>query len=222
MGAEIQDVLLTDVVFLNVQLLALAHEAQACSVDIGTEIIPEGRTVNVGLPGSHEEGLVWKLPRERILVESSPSRSRVMREYPRSIDEAMLITRVAVSAITHTDLKDRQPSAFGLNFQAVYGQSSEETAVRYLGRRAFNNSALLREGWEQIGGQGKLLFKEENRQWTVTLEPRLQDASTPNVFIDVNLHLAEQRIPPEDEMKTLLSTLWIRAHEMIEDVNGNV
>ena len=216
MSAEIKDVLSADVVFLDVQLLALDHEARACSADIGIEIIPEGRTVNV------PEGLVWKLPRERILVDSSPSRSRVMIEYPRSIDDAMLITRVAVSAITHTDLKGRQPSSFGLNFQAVYGQSSEETAVLYLGRRAFNNSALLREGWEQIGGQGKLLFRDGNRQWTVTLEPRLQDASTPNVFIDVNVHLAEQRIPPEDEMKTLLSTLWVRAHEMIEDVNGNV
>lgn len=222
MGAKIQDVLSTNVVFVNVQLLTLAQEALACSADIGSEIIPERRTVNVGVPGTQEDGLVWKLPRERILVETSPSRSQVMIEYPRSIDDAMLITRVAVSAITHTDLKGRQPAAFGLNFQAVYGQSSEETAVRYLGRRVFNNSALLREGWEQVGGQGRLIFKDENKQWTVTLEPRLQDASTTNVFIDVNLHLDEQRFLPEDEMNTLLKTLWIRSHEMIEDVNGNV
>ena len=222
MAVRVEDVLSVNVVLVGIELLKTAPEVAACSAALGSELIPEGAFLDALPQMAAITGRVVRLPRDRVVVETSARRSLITKEYPADVDDAALVARVAAHAIASTALEEPVVSSHGFNFTMVYSSDSGEHALRYLGRRIFASPAFVPEGWSPLGGFGKLRFQDGARQWTVTLEPRLQAPNTPKVFLDINLHVPEAGVPSEDELETQLRALWECAHTLIEAIDANV
>ena len=222
MAVRVDDVLSVNVVLAGIELLKTAPEVDACSGAIGSELIEDGAFIDAFAQMPPVRGRVLRSPRERLLLEVSELRSRVTKEYPAAIDDVALVARVAAQAIANTTVQHPVVSAHGFNFTMVYSPESGEDALRYLGRRIFAPPAFVPEGWSSLGGHGKLKFQDEGREWTISLEPRLQASNTSKVFLGINVHVPEAGVPPEDRMETQLRALWEQAHTLIEAIDANV
>ena len=222
MTVRVEDVLSVNVVLVGIELLKTAAEVVACSAAIGRELHQDGAFLDAVPQGAPIAGRMVRLPRERILVEVSALQSRVTKEYPADIDDVALVARVAAQALASASAQKPVVPAHGFNLSMVYSAESGEDALRYLERRVFAPPAFVPQEWTSLGAQGKLKFQDGARQWTVTLEPRLQVPNTPKVFLNVNLHVSETGVPSEDEMETQLRTLWERAHGLINAIDTNV
>ena len=220
MAVEVQDILSIDAVFAELELLRSNDEVAACSAALGSEIITEVGLVLGASRGTPVEGRRLQVPRDRMRMETSAHRTRVVREYPVQIDDVESVVQLARHAIESTDLQGAVPSSFGFNLELVYDQDSRETALTYLGRRLLVRVGDLHENWGQAGGSGKLVVREGTWQWTINLEPRLQAPDTTKVFLGANLHVPEARMPDDGDMEMLLRQLWGRAHEVIENLDG--
>lgn len=221
MAVEVQDILTIDAAFVGFELLRDDAEVSRCSAELGTEILTEAGLF-IGGPSSIApvQGRRLRMSRDRMFVETTGGRTRVAREYPASIDDVPSVVRLARQAVACTDLQGAVPSSFGFNLELVYDQDSGQNALSYLGGRLFAPPSRLHAPWERAGGSGKLLVREGIRQWTIVLEPRLQVTDTSKVFLGVNLHVAQARMPDDEEMEMLLRELWDRAHGMIENLDG--
>ena len=220
MAVEVQDILSINAVFAELDLLRNEQEIAACSAALGSEIITEGAGLVLGPSGTPAQGRRLQMPRDRMFVEASAHRTQVVREYPAHVDDVASVVRLARHAIASTDLQEAAPSSFGFNIDLVYDQNSGQDALSYLGRRLFIRVSELHEKWEDAGGSGKLLVREGGWQWTIRWEPRLQARDTTKVFLGVNLHVSEARMPDDGEMEMMLRELWRRAHGLIENLDG--
>ena len=220
MAVEVQDILSIDAVFAEFELLRNNDEVAACSAALGSEIITEVGLVLVASRGTPVEGRRLQVPRDRMRVEASAHRTRVVREYPADIDDVASVVRLARQAIDSTNLQGALPSSFGFNMELVYDQDSGEAALAYLGRRLFVRAGDLHENWGHAGGSGQLVVREGTWQWTFKLEPRFQAADTTKVFLGANLHVPEPRMPDDGDMEMLLRELWGRAHDVMVNLDG--
>ena len=221
MAVNVQEVLVVDAVLAELALLRNETEIVACGEAMGAEIVGDGIVLASQRHGSAPaQGQVLRLHRDRLLVETSAARTRIAREYPTGIEDVHLVSRLTAHAIASTDVEGKLPTAFGFNIQIVYDQDSGEPTTRYLGRRLFKSALDLDENWVQSGGFGRMLFQEGHRRWTIVLEPRMQDPNTTKVFLDVNLHVSEERLPSRDDVDLLLEEVWSRAHSLIETIDG--
>ena len=222
MPVRVEDVLSVNVVLVGIELLKTADEIAACSAAIGREFHQDGAFLDAVPQAAPVAGRVLRLPRERILVEVSALRSRVTKEYPVDSGDVAFVASVAAQALASEAAREPAVPAHGFNLAMVYSAESGEDALRYLGRRVFASPVFVPQEWGPLGGQGKLIFQDDTRQWTLTLEPRLQAPNTPKVFLDINLHVSESGVPREDEMEAQLRALWDRAHTLIEAIDANV
>jgi len=221
MTVRVRDVLLIDIVFAGVDLLANPVDVQRCGTAFGSEIVPDGAILapppGPGMPPVQGQSL--RVPRERILIETSVARTRFVKEYPFDLDDALPIVRLARLAVP-SESSLPAPSACGFNIHLVYEQDSGETAKRYLARRLFDYRRLLAETWELSGGFGTLVFVDDSVRWTVKVEPRFQDEHTPLVFLDINVHVSASGFPSDEELGTWLTNLWKRSHTLIEAIDN--
>ncbi len=221
MAAKVQDVLMIEVVIVGLELLRTESEITVFSGECGEEFAPEFVPEPMLIPGEPMiQKRVLRLPRDRIILETSASQTRVRREYPDAMDDVALVVRLLSQAIASSDIQDRKPSAFGFNTQIVYDQDSGENAIFYLGRRLFVSGSDLHENWSRTGGFGKLVVSEGPWQWTMNFEPRLYAPNTTKVFLNTNLHVTEARLPDEVEMKNLMEELWRRSYALIDAIDG--
>ena len=202
------DVLNTNVVFVGLGLLNSQDEVEAFQNSVGAEVRSAGGGIAVDLPSvSLETGRRYELPRERVSLESSPGRTAVQREYPTTEDLERL-SEIVFLALTHTDLQNRSPKAFGYNIELVYDQTSGKPAIQYLGERLFVGQDLGDEDMELIGGSGRIVLDSPAGRWTVQVEPRFGEEQTTRVFMSVNYHKQEQRIPSREEIRQDLHQVW--------------
>ena len=216
MAVEVQDVLKANIVLLGVELLTSGpEELDAFRDAVDTEVgIAPNLVLGGPLPNIEASGTLT-LNRDRIVVEISPSRSTIAREYP-SFEDLGRLAEVAGYAIAETDLGDRRPRAFGYNIELVYDQDSGLPAVRYLADRLFAAEISSNEGWQLIGGAGRLVFEDENgKPRNITIEPRFDDRAPTKISMILNVHENEQRLPAEDEIKNSLEETWRQAHEFV-------
>lgn len=221
LAVEIEDILTIDVVFIGVELLRdeseVARFGEAMRSDIHqTQSLIGIDSRGAALPPMRE----LRVPRERLNIETSQARTKILKEFPSHESDVIEFIRLAQTVIDHTDLGEALPSAFGFNTSIVYRPTSGQSAIEYLGERVFGPKRELHRGWELAAGFGTLVFLGEGYQWMMKLEPRLQQRSTEKVFLDLNLHIAEARLPEADEMEHLALTLWSRAHTLIEEIDN--
>ena len=166
----------------------------------------------VGVPtASLETGRRFELPRERISLDSSSRGTTVQREYPTQ-NELERLSEIVSCALEHTDLQNQSPQAYGYNIELVYDQTSGNAAIQYLGERLFGGQELGDGDMKLIGGSGRIVLESPAGRWTVQVEPRFGDEQASRVFMSVNYHKQEQRIPRTEEVRQNLQELWEMAN----------
>ena len=215
MAVNIGDVLQINLILVGVSLINTPKEHVAFRKDVGTEVV----RAEIGL-GQEVIERTHTLNRDRITVTGSSVRSVIAREYPGQSDLERL-AQVAGMAIANTDLDGQELQAFGYNIELVYEPVPEKPAIEYLADRLFMPHLLQSEGWQLIGGAGRLFFEKDGWIWQARLEPRFNDDASTRVFASLNLHRAESHLPMEDDIRDSLKLLWTEVHNLVTQLDGS-
>ncbi len=226
MPIEFQDVLKTNLVLLGVNLLNEQHRREAFVSMSGTEVdvepILQGPVLPLPIVGNAsgpETGLSLNMRRDRIRIDSLPSRTSIEQEYPRREDLERL-TEVMNHAIELTDLENQVLTAFGFNIERVYRHTEEEPSEMYLANRLFSHQQGSLEGLTLAGGACKLGFIGDGAKWNFTLEPRANDPTNRKVFLSLNLHRDRPQAPGWEEIRDSLQQVWDRSEELATWLDG--
>ena len=73
-----------------------------------------------------------------------------------------------------------------------------------------------------MGGTGRLVFDGDGAQWTVAVEPRFNDETAKRIFLSLNLHRVEQRLPSTSEVETSFREVWNQAHSFATRLDESV
>ena len=221
MAVRFQEVVKANLVLVGFHLLSSQQAVESFKSQAGTEVVSAGigfvADMNSGLtaPG---QSLV--LNRDRITLETSSSRSAVIRDYPERENLSRFAEIAGLAISNSTDSSDVAPSAFGYNVEMVYDQDSGAPAFYYLASRLFKHSLPGVGGGLLVGGTGQLIFDENGRRWQVNVEPRFKDGATSRLFLSLNMHRNEQRLPEEDEIEASLDETWNKAWEFATRLDG--
>ena len=216
MPVEVQDVLKINIVFVGISVLDDPGKIAAFSDAVGTDVdlLRVGEDIRFGggiSPAASAVGLGLALQRDRINIRSSLDRSTIEREFPLESDLQRL-AEVADKALRGREGEDH-PRAFGYNLELVYDQDSGSPAFQYIGKRLFREDTFAPEGWALAGGAGRLVFGSAAGRWTVQIEPRFGDENSSRVYLNLNFHKEEQRLPDRAEMLRTFQHVWSQSHD---------
>ena len=210
------EVIKANFVLVGIRLLGAPDELESFKRAIGTDVQVAGVGMGVNMQtGIAEPGLTFTLNRDRITLDFSSSRSTINRDYP-SREELPRLAEVCGQAIDSTLITEQQIRAYGFNIELFFDQQSAATAFEYLSKRLFDVGSLGNEGWQFVGGAGRLVFSDVGRRWTISLEPRLNDEAESRVFLSINLHKVEHTPPGEGEIRDSLEEIWDEVHKFIK------
>ena len=210
------EVIKANLVLVGIRLLGTPDDIESFRRSVGTDVQLSGVGMGVNIQtGIAEPGFSLTLSRDRITLESSSSRSTIFRDYP-SRENIPTLASVAWQAIGNTSIGEQKLRSFGFNVELIFDQKSQATAFEYLSRRLFDVESLGNEGWQFVGGAGRIVFSDGDRRWTLSLEPRFNDAAETRVFLSVNLHKDEQVLPSEDEIRKSLEEVWDEVHDFVQ------
>ena len=205
-----QEVLKASFVLVGVRLLAASEQLEAFQQVIDTDVVSTGVGLNVGAPGDTQDTVhVLTISRDRITLELSSARSGVTREYPTK-EELGRLAEIAGLAVANSGA-GLQPRAFGYNVELVYLQDSHLPATQYIATRLFASDLPAVAESTVSGGAGTLSFVDGTTNWNFTIEPRFRDGKTEKVFLSLNMHREEKRMPSEHEIKDSLRRTWEEA-----------
>lgn len=215
MGVRNETVLRMDTTLAGLEALRLDSEVSAFEAAAGTVVVAERAglrlTISAG-QASPAPGRLLRLPRERIVLETSNRWTRVSVEYPARVGEVAGVGRTLARACDATALGDAIPTAFGFNIEMVYDQDSGEKAIDYLGRRLLRQPVGLVEEESCFGGSARIVLPEPEGRLSVVVEPRFQSLDTTEVFLAMHQHFDRGSLPSADEVTERMSALWQRAH----------
>ena len=214
MPVDVQDVLKINIVFVGISVLNDPGKVAAFSKAVGAEVLRAGEEIGIvgGLsPAASAIGQRLALQRDRISIGSSPDSTMIEREFPLESDLQRL-AEVADEALRGRE-GEELPRAFGYNLELVYDQDSGSPAFQYIGKRLFREDTFAPEGWSLAGGAGRLVFVSAAGRWTVHIEPRLGDTSSSRVYLNLNFHKEEQRLPDREEMLRTFQHVWSQSHD---------
>ena len=215
MPATVRDVLKINIVFVGLSLLNEPSEVREFSDAVGADVAQAEPGVPFGFPPGIPVPLKnLALQRDRISIHLVPDRTIIEREFPAEGDLERL-AEVTNKALHHT-VSEGVLRAFGYNLELVYEQSSGSAALQYIGKRLFREDPLAPEGWALYGGSGSVLFNSPVGRWTVRLEPRLNEEASTRVFLNMNLHKAEPRVPDREEILQTFRDVWTQAHNFVQ------
>ncbi len=207
MTATLKDVIVINFVLVGIELLSTQEQVRAFVDAVEPDVkVEPNRTTNL-LSGETEQGKTVAIDRERIAIESFPSRTSISRQYP-SRSDLHRFSEVISEALNHTELGERAPRAFGYNMDMVLEQDSGRSALSYLGERILGSEPPGNPDWDFAGATCRAIFSDDSRLWTFNVEPRFNDPNVALVFMSVNLHVSEQRFPSGEEIATSLNSIW--------------
>ena len=217
MPVEVQDVLKINIVFVGISVLDDPGKVAAFSDAVGADVLRVGE--EFGLVGGFSPvasavGQRLVLQRDRINIGSSPDRTIIEREFP-SENDLQRLADVADKALLSREREDL-PRTFGYNLELVYDQDSGSPAFQYIGRRLFREDTFAPQGWALAGGAGRLLFGSSTGRWAVQIEPRFNDETSSRVYLNLNFHKKEQRLPDLDEMLRTFQYVWSQSHDFAQ------
>ena len=220
MEPRIQDFLRANVVFVGLHLVNESAGFNAFRDSVGSEVVAEGGIV-VSLQGAGPtQANRFQLPKDRIILECTSQRSTVIREYPTQQDLGR-IAEISKLAADNTNKDAQSIRAFGFSIELVYEQFSKDNALGYLAKRIFSSKLFRDDDFQLLGGTGNLIFENESRRWTAKFEPRFNDTATKKVFMSLNCHVEEPRMPNEDEILEHLSNTWKQAVQLVTRIHQN-
>ena len=223
MTVTVQDMLKSDLVLVGVELLKSPTEANRFR-----ELVKADVRMGTGLATNEASGEThpmrsFNLNRDRIILNSLPDRSSLVKEYP-SLDtpqgEWDRMAEVATYAIESTGEENRIPRAYGYNCEWVFEIDDQETAAGFLGSCPLNQDTPVKEGWGLIGGGATLMFNDGSRRWTFQAQPRPNgDPESKRIFLGLNLHIDEPRTPSQDEIRLSLAEIYEAADDFMKRLN---
>ena len=227
MAFKIEDVLESSFVLLGMRVLSTPAERAAFINRCDTEVTSETGIgiAAAGTSGTQENVHILKLNRDRISLEISPARCTIKREYPSKIDLQRL-AEICYLSIANSDSNDSTPDAFGYNIILLYTPTSGVPASAYLGERIFARALMqddeieLLPSSEIVGGMGQVTFDIQGTRWNLTVEPRFKDLNTTTIYLNLNYHFSEKRLPGHDEISESLRKTWNQAYGIIEAIDA--
>ena len=221
MAAIVEDILKININLVGISIPVDKEIISAFSNTVGTDVLWMGREIQSDLnPKASAAGQGLVLQRDRVSIMTLPDRIIVEREYP-SESDLQRLAEIADAVLLHRE-GDTFPAAFGYNLDLVYRQESEFSAYQYIGERLFRKDVLTPEDWVLEGGSGRLIFGSSVGRWTIQIEPRFNQDSESRLFIDLNLHKQEQRVPDSNEMLRDFHCIWSQSHSFIDHLDGKV
>ena len=222
MNTEVEDILNASIVFTEIALLYTSQEIDNFRNLVGSEIQRnEGLQITgppPGLTGGLETAKSVLLPKERILIHSSPQKTICRIDYPDKNSLARLV-EVATFAIESRINQSLLPTSFGYNVELVYDQISDLSASQYIARRILS---LAPPKWNVMGGVAAFSIEESPQVWNIKIEPRMNEPKTSKVFLSVNCHFNESRFPDREETQKYLLHAWEQAYCLIKRIDENV
>ena len=210
MAVEVIERLSVSVVLVGDGLLSSDEEIKSFADSFSQEVHHE-LFQNIGGIGSLRASRV-SIRRENITIELMPGQSTISKEYP-SDDDWQTFAEAASRAIAES--KSLSVNARGYNFNLVADQKVKPTAYEYITTQVV--TPLLIPGWRPTGGSTQLRFMdEENRRWSVKIEPRLGDEDTSKLFLHFHLHLPGS--PEGDEVGRYVELMRSRARAFLEQL----
>ena len=218
MSAKGHVILKINLVLVGLRLLDTRQETFTFSRAAASEVMETAPRV-AGGPSTYSRRL--ELQMERIAIDLLPDYTTIECEYPARGNLDRLAEIIGL-AVYHTDRKGVEPTALSYNIDLYYDQYSGQPALHYLGSRLFNKKDLDIPETELIGGSGRLVFKSATEQWTFSIEPRFNDSETSRVFLNVNLHKVENRLPESTEIKKSFEEIWEQALEFSQRLDQGI
>ena len=220
MAVTVRDVSKVDVVLLGVELLKSLDEMRSFRDSADVDVHMGSGTATEASTGETHSLTAVTLQRERIIINSFPGRSFIIKEYPSVCNpdpDWDRLAEVATLAISCTDPAAKDPRAFGYNLALVMDVNQDETAAIFLGNQILTSRPLGRAGWGLVGGAGSVTFSDGDRRWTFNLQPQpAGDPDSRRITYDVNLHVQDARIPDQREISDTLKEVWTDAKRFIE------
>ncbi len=210
MATTVIDVVSTNLVLVGVGLLKAPEEAERFKNALDLDLRVEVGLIASAQTGITEQSKTFTLNRERTSLTLSESHSTISREYPEREDLDRLAT-IATQAVNCSDLSAQHLRAFGYNIEMVFDQTSNENAFLYVGRRLFGVNPAGEPLRNFEGGAGRLVFSDTVGRHTFSIEPRFGDEITSKVFLGLNLHKNEKKLPSQEEIEKSLNDLWTEA-----------
>ncbi len=213
---KVEDVVSVNMVLVGFPPFNAQEEFEAFRRAVGADLqIAGGGLIANPSPGVPEPSIQLTLNRDRITIDLAPSRSIINRDYP-SREDLHRLSDVIGKFLSNSTYDTSRPQAFGINIKLIFDTESEISAFEYLSSRLFDVEPLGSTGWRFIGGAGRLIFDEDGRRWTISLEPRFNDYDESRVFLDSNLHVYGQPLPEEAGIGELLGEVWDEIHKFVK------
>ncbi len=210
MAITVVDVLKANMAFPGLRLLPGDGDFQAFREAMETEVF---------LRRDEEQGLnVLLMSRERTTLLLTDDGSSIERQHLVRDDLAFLAHAIS-TCIAKSTLGDNLPEAFGYNLEFVAEQDSDSAAGEYLVGKLINGAISEGAPWELGSGGFVLRFHEGDRVWNFTIEPRFNEVATSRIFVHVNLHQGEQRLPESEEIIEGLTLAWDRTHLLLDTID---
>lgn len=219
MPIEFLDALRANIVLVGITLLGEQPRRDIFAEMVDTEIDLQQVASGILPLAPGETGLSIQLRKDHIRIDSLPSRTVIEKEYP-AFDDLERLAEIAGYAISLTNLEEQTLTAFGFNLDLVYRPGGEESAASYLAERLFPHQGSALEGCALVAGVGRLVFKGADGQWMFTIEPRGNDPSARRVFLGLNLHKDEPRIPSQEEILGSLQQAWRHLRDFATQLDG--
>ncbi len=214
-----QEVLKVDLVLVGVRLLPTPDQVTKFSEAVGEDVVPAGTGLVLRADhGNPEQATRLELPKDRIALELSSGRSIIERDYPTE-HELSRFADIVTLATDSSGLDNVPPRGHGYNLAMVYRQDSGEGALSYLGKRLFGDVTFAAQGWNPVGGTGRLMYESPDGLWEFVVEPRLQKRDTDRVFLHLNLYREQTTIPGREEIVSALGLIWREAHALANRIH---
>ena len=203
------DVLNVSIVFLGVALMNKSDARQGLAEATRADVVQVETGISINAMGSMpvappELTRRYVLNRDRINVETSPTRSSVTKEYVSQSspsEDFVRLAQVFAIARENTAMQGQQLTAYGYNMTIVFTPEMARPAAAFLGDHLFVSQGLVPEEWGLMGGLGSLYFYDGSRRWTFNIESRPRDDyQSRRFFMSVNVHVEADGLPSDDEV----------------------
>lgn len=198
MPVNLREIINFSFVIVGLELLPSDGALRSFQSGVDVEIRRGGGLSVDATTGQSQQARILNLDRDRIILNLSPVRSNVTREFPSISNletEASRFGHVVDCALNAgLNLKSSRYD-FGYNAEMVFDQDVSPTAFQFLGERLLRSEQLALPDSQFVGGSCRMIFVDTLGQWTYNLDSRFQEKQTSRVFINVNLHNAQKPLP---------------------------
>jgi hypothetical protein len=216
-----QEIVKVDLVLVGVRLLSEPQQVSAFTALTGRDVVSSGTDLVSMEQGVLDPVTRLELPKDRIVLGLGSQRSTIERTYPDE-DDLPRFADIVTLAARCSNFNSALVAVHGYNLAMVYRQDSGMNTLRYLGKHMFGEAAFAAEGWNPVGGTGKLLYESPDGRWEFFVEPRLQKQDTDKVFLQLNLHRGQATIPSREEIIDSLNFMWKQAQDLAHRIDQRV